>query len=1063
MSICVKSGRLLVLIALLFAGQMLPAQRFSFQRYGEAQGLMNLVVTALLQDREGYIWVATYNGLFRYDGTSFKRYGEDEGFPAGSPGFLTETPDGTLWAMSRDALYRLQGQHFQKFVVDASLVGPQPAVWMEDSSRFLLATDRGLASVTYKDGKIGKVVYADPNHEAQIWAIYAAPDGGIWYSFQDKICHIASVKTTCFGSDAGVTPDVWTAIRMDHNGDLWIRSEKHLRVLRAGARRFVDDGSALAPADGTGMLSLDREGNLFVPTQRGLARLRDGHWDVITMRQGLTSNSTQVVLEDQEGSLWVGHPGAGLERWRGYDSWEGWTDLEGLDNISILSIAPAANGDLYLGTDRGLLQFRPGKGTIRTWLEADGLAGEHVYTLAYDRAGDLWAGSLPGGLSRLDIHTGKISRIYPAKGEEAPGILTLAMEKNGSIWAGSNHRLLRFTGTKATGYRLDTPPGSPYSQTFGVIVDHAGRVWAASGGKIYLRVDDSWSILGPAEGIQGGPVYLAEGTDGSVLTLTSDVQAYRITGDRGHWHSELLPPLPVPGRLVPYQLGVDARNAVWVGTDRGVFVLEAGASGWRWHNEEDGLVWNDTNVGAFRRGLGKDVWIGTSRGLAHYMPAIVSRPHLPLRTLISGVEINGHSLDPSGTLTWTYPAKSVQLRVTALTFLNESRTRFLYRRRESGDTGWQRTDSRVIMYSDLIPGTSTFDVLAEATDGSVGITPATITLTILPPWYLTRAFLVLSLTAILLLIVLGYKLRTLSFIRRQRQLETAVADRTAELEAERILERNQHRVLEMIASSAPLEHVFTGIVDLLSSKCSHIDCIIHSGVPPVTKASKYTRLYIRSNSPEPVGWIDVDHKAHDAKECDLSKTMTVAMRLAAVAIESASSQDKLTYQARHDFLTGLPNRLHFQERLQEATQGSNRTGNSFAIVYIDLDRFKPINDRYGHRIGDLYLQALSKRFSSCLRKADMLARLGGDEFAALLLGTDSSIAAERVVLALQQSLTTTLSIEDLEFHPRASFGYSLYPDDGTDIESLLRAADEAMYVAKRAGKTDGMDRERISA
>jgi diguanylate cyclase (GGDEF)-like protein len=394
--------------------------------------------------------------------------------------------------------------------------------------------------------------------------------------------------------------------------------------------------------------------------------------------------------------------------------------------------------------------------------------------------------------------------------------------------------------------------------------------------------------------------------------------------------------------------------------------------------------------------------------------------------------------------------------MTALTFLNESRTRFLYRRRGI-DKNWLTTDSRVIMYSDLKPGNYTFDVLAESTDGVIGIEPASVTLTVLPPWYLTRAFLASTAAGILLLGVVVYRWRMRSFVLRQRELESAVAERTIALEAERILERNQHRVLEMIASGSPLTQVFEGIGDLVRSRNENMECSIHPGTPSIEdQAPGLVRRFIRASSSEPVGWIDFDYSACGSGECDLERTLTIAIRLASVAIESASVQDKLTYQANHDSLTGLPNRLNFQSSLNRILAEANETAQGFALLYIDLDRFKQINDRFGHHVGDLYLKEISNGFRPCIRKGDLLARIGGDEFAAILPGA-SLAAIERIVDALHRSLSKTPMIDELEYHPSASIGFSLYPDAGTDAESLLRAADEAMYLAKIGGKTTAIN------
>ncbi|MGD0892845.1 MAG: diguanylate cyclase [Terracidiphilus sp.] len=1046
-------GRLLVAILLFASCSVLHAQRFSFQRYGETQGLTNLVITDLIQDQQGYIWAATFNGLFRYDGTSFERFGEKEGISTTESLYLLETPSRDLWAVSEHALFRLEREHFHEYPLTVHLPnGPQAVVWQEKSSRFLLATDKGLATASFHGGQLDAPVFDLSGETAPVSAVYGAPDGTIWYAIPSGICHSQNGKRACFGPREGIPKDNWTAIRMDRNRDLWVRSEKQLRVLHAGGTRFEDGGSGLPPADGSGVLSLDREGNLFVPTQGGLARRLNGRWKLVTMREGLTSSSVRIALEDREGSLWIGHLGAGLERWRGYGSWEGWTDLEGLENSSILAIKPAADGDLFLGTDRGLLKFALGKGTVRTWLEADGLAGDHVAALAYDRAGNLWVGSSPGGLSDLDTHTGKVHRVYPVPGQGPVAISSLAIDADNSIWAGSDRGLLRFEQSAHAGFRLSVPPETPSAGVSGLVVDRAGRVWVVSGGALHVRVNGKWITLGPTQHLEGTVLFVAQSEDGSILALNAAAQAYRLTEQEGSWSAARLPALPAPGRLVPYFIGSDSRNATWVGTDRGVFVLESGRAGWQWHDEDDGLVWNDTNIGAFQRGAGSDIWIGTSRGLAHYTPQNSNRAIAPPTTLISSVQVNGQTVQPTAPLKWRYPVTSVQLRVTALTFLNESRTRFLYRRRGI-DAGWLTTDSRVIMYTDLKPGTYTFDVLAESTDGVMGTEPATVVLTVLPPWYLTTSFLVLSAAAILLLVFTGYQWRIRRFVQRHGELESAVAARTSELEMERTLERNQHRVLEMIASGSSLELVFEGITALVQSRHENIECSIHQGTSVMEQpAPGFVRRNIHNSSSEPVGWLDFNSTACVVEQSDLERTLRIAIRLASIAIENTSVQQKLSYQANHDSLTGLSNRLRFQVCLQKALADAQDTGEGFALLYIDLDYFKQINDRFGHRIGDLYLKEVANRFRSCIRKVDMLARVGGDEFAIILFGANAA-AAGRIVSALHRSLAKKLIIEDFELHPLASVGFSLYPDTATDAESLLRAADEAMYVAKLARKS----------
>jgi signal transduction histidine kinase/CheY-like chemotaxis protein/streptogramin lyase len=769
---------------MLFAACLpIAAQRFSFQRYGESQGLTDLVITDLLQDREGYIWAATFNGVFRYDGTYFRRFGDAEGLPVRPGTYFVETQAGVLWAIADHSLSRREGNVFRSFDLDFQLSGAQPAVWLDKDSAFLLATTHGLATVRVQTGGAPSGLYIDPTvGKQQVFSIYAASDGAIWYSTMTGIYRRNEGKLTHFGPREGVSLDRWTGIRTDRNGDLWVRSEKKLLTLRHGATRFVNAAGDLPPADGPGVLALDRDGNLFVPTQGGLARQVNGHWRLVGMRQGMTGDSVRVALEDREGSLWVGHLGAGLERWRGYDSWEGWTELEGLTNSSIMAIQPAAPGRLFLGTDRGLLDFNTRQGTAQTWLERDGLAGDHVFALALDRADNLWIGSSPGGLSYLSRRRGRIERVFPSPHAEAEGVMNIVVDRDDSVWVGTDKRLLRFANNSTDRFAWNIPAGTPTAGTTSLMLDQTGRLWAISAGKLSVRTEGTWTSITTIRGLEKSHLLqITQCRDGTMFILTDTAHVYRLDEHSGVWVASQLPVLPASGRLALYFLGSDGRNDVWVGTDRGVFVFDVQRQQWRWHTEEDGLVWNDTNIGAFLSGEHNDVWIGTSRGLAHYNPAHPGRLRIPPEAPISAVQVNGRTLDLSAPLSWPYPANSVQIHMAVLTYADQGRTRFLYRRRGI-DAKWLRTDSREIVYSDLRPGTYLFEVKAESADGTVSSQPSTVILTIRPPWYLTGAFLASSICGAVFFCVFVWRFRIRTLLSRQHELQHLVAVRTQEID-----------------------------------------------------------------------------------------------------------------------------------------------------------------------------------------------------------------------------------------------------------------------------------------
>ncbi len=157
----------------------------------------------------------------------------------------------------------------------------------------------------------------------------------------------------------------------------------------------------------------------------------------------------------------------------------------------------------------------------------------------------------------------------------------------------------------------------------------------------------------------------------------------------------------------------------------------------------------------------------------------------------------------------------------------------------------------------------------------------------------------------------------------------------------------------------------------------------------------------------------------------------------------------LEYQALHDALTSLPNRTLLSDRLCQAILRTQREGTQLALVLTDLDRFKEINDTLGHQNGDLILQQVAQRLRNALRESDTIARLGGDEFAILLPTADLALSTQ-IVRKLMAALEDPFMIEGQALHVAASFGIALYPDHGVDEDALMRHADVAMYIAKRA-------------
>ncbi|MBZ0225490.1 MAG: EAL domain-containing protein [Comamonas sp.] len=182
-----------------------------------------------------------------------------------------------------------------------------------------------------------------------------------------------------------------------------------------------------------------------------------------------------------------------------------------------------------------------------------------------------------------------------------------------------------------------------------------------------------------------------------------------------------------------------------------------------------------------------------------------------------------------------------------------------------------------------------------------------------------------------------------------------------------------------------------------------------------------------------------------------------AVRMLGISLDvtqQLEQQEQLRHLAHHDGLTQLPNRLMLAEYLQEGMKQTRRDDSLLGVVYLDLDRFKPVNDRLGHDTGDRLLINVGKRLNGALRNNDCIARLGGDEFVILLRGLKSRADCERKLLQLMEVLSRPYALQPHEVSVTASMGYTLYPLDtaDADADTLLRHADQAMYQAKQAGR-----------
>lgn len=277
----------------------------------------------------------------------------------------------------------------------------------------------------------------------------------------------------------------------------------------------------------------------------------------------------------------------------------------------------------------------------------------------------------------------------------------------------------------------------------------------------------------------------------------------------------------------------------------------------------------------------------------------------------------------------------------------------------------------------------------------------------------------------------------------------------ARIEAEADMERRRSRILEDINAGQELADILAQITDLVSFKLDGAPCWCqitngqrYGNCPASLENLTLIREELSSRLGPLHGEIFAALKLPAAPDESALETLAMGARLAALAIETRSLYSDLIHRSEFDLLTDIHNRFSLDKRLETAIEAASYQSPVFGLIYIDLDNFKQVNDVYGHRIGDLYLQQAAHRMKHELRPGDMLARLGGDEFAVLVPMVRSRTDVQEIAARLERCFDSQFAIEGCLLHGSASVGIAIYPEDGTTKDGLLSAADAAMYVSK---------------
>src|ERR1039457_3819754 len=324
-----------------------------------------------------------------------------------------------------------------------------------------------------------------------------------------------------------------------------------------------------------------------------------------------------------------------------------------------------------------------------------------------------------------------------------------------------------------------------------------------------------------------------------------------------------------------------------------------------------------------------------------------------------------------------------------------------------------------------------------------------------PPWFTgNHVLIILSMLFVATLATTVW----VTFLRWR--LKWRIAAQNAWIDRSVSIARERSRVLEIISSNHKLDDSLSEIcasaVHLLpGTECSYTlqpeSELVAAGSenqPAVPRKGSLFEITLRNDQERLLGKTLVSSPSGHIPAEDSEQIYAMLSELAVLSMRNSQLYQGLVHHSTHDPLTELPNRRLYESQLADALKQAELRGSRFAVVYIDVNRFKHVNDKYGHKIGDLYLKQISARLRHQLRPIDLLARVGGDEFTAILPFPETFDRVYSVIGRLKGSFNDPFHLDGNMVTGSASFGFARYPQDGVTAEELTRVADHAMYICK---------------
>jgi PAS domain S-box-containing protein len=752
-----------------------PPGQFAFRVFDGADGLRNLVVISIAQDDDGFLWLGTQDGVYRFDGEQFTHFSVDDGLASSLVYVVGIDPEGRVCVGGANGLSCWTGARFSREALGLPAI---PVLTLAShGGKLWVGTDGGGLYVRDPDGRFAPAAGWPGAANGAVRALWADSRGVIAGDGASVVLGGGDGAWRRIGADAGLGRDRVEGVLRDRGGALWIRTPAHMWLLPAGEPLATDLHDGLPTGfDATGApnaMAIGPHGDVLIGTDDGITYREGDHWRTIGRAAGMPAATTRALFVDRGGDLWIGSNGLFQLRGRGLIEHHG--VASGLPGEIVWTYARDRDGALLAGTNRCLARGAGGR-----WTCVPGTEDRVVRAVVFAPQGGMFLGGAPSDLLYIDPQ-GRATSLGERDRPER-NIFALALGPEGDLWIGTRVGLYRLPGAlPGPLVAVDVPGGG--GAKFGSFAVVGDRLWTTidPGGVAVLdrsirgTEHASWRVLDQSSGLRSSAVsYLIARRDGRLCTAYAEaLGATCFRYDRGR-ASDVVHIGAADGLTsgMVYFLGEDREQRLWIGTGDGVNVMTPG--GMDHFDKSDGLAGNDSASQAFFLDRDGSVWLGATGGGSHVLAQRYTGPPAPPRTVLVDGRLGDQPFHGApAALEVPHDRGALRVDFAAGSLLDPRRVEY-QARLSPLETEWVATHQRLARYPSLLPGGYRFEVRARVDAGTWGPV-TTLAFAVLPAWWQTGWFIALLSIAGLGAVGGAFALRQRSVLRRRtRQLHAEI-------------------------------------------------------------------------------------------------------------------------------------------------------------------------------------------------------------------------------------------------------------------------------------------------